>query len=209
MKTFKIALGQGERLLDGVVRSGIALAHDCGGALACATCRVAVLEGLESLSEADADERDMLDKAGSAGSQARLACQAIGSGADVVIALPAGPPARRGVAGASARPIDSSEDAAKHLAAQLARIPGAVAVRLTVQQSGCSGLRYRLEHVKSFREDDAVFETGGVRIAVDAASLPYVEGTTLYLVEEGLSRRLRFDNPNARQSCGCGESFAA
>lgn len=49
MKTFKIALGQGERLLDGVVRSGIALAHDCGGALACATCRVAVLEGLESL----------------------------------------------------------------------------------------------------------------------------------------------------------------
>ena len=208
MRPFKIALGQGERLLDGMLRSGIALAHDCGGALACASCRVAVLEGLQSLSEVDADERDMLDKAG-AGSEARLACQAIGSGADVVIALPAGLLARHGVAGAGARPIGLSEHAAKHLAAQLARIPGVVAVRLTVQQSGCSGLRYRLEHAKSLRDDDAVFGSGAVRIAVDAASLPYVEGTTLYLVKEGLSRRLRFDNPNARQSCGCGESFAA
>jgi iron-sulfur cluster assembly protein len=70
-------------------------------------------------------------------------------------------------------------------------------------------LRYRLEHAESLCDDDAVFETAGVRIAVDPASLPFVEGTTLQLVEEGLSRRLRFDNPNARQTCGCGESFAA
>jgi iron-sulfur cluster assembly protein len=46
-----------------------------------------------------------------------------------------------------------------------------------------------------------------VRIAVDPASLPRVQGTTVDLVQEGLARRLRFDNPNARQSCGCGESF--
>jgi iron-sulfur cluster assembly accessory protein len=52
-----------------------------------------------------------------------------------------------------------------------------------------------------------VFESAGVRIAVDPASLPRVQGTTVDLVREGLARRLRFDNPNARQSCGCGESF--
>jgi iron-sulfur cluster assembly accessory protein len=46
-----------------------------------------------------------------------------------------------------------------------------------------------------------------VRIAVDSASLPRVQGTTVDLVQEGLARRLRFDNPNARRSCGCGESF--
>jgi len=55
---------------------------------------------------------------------------------------------------------------------------------------------------------DVTFECGGVRLVVDAASLPFVQGTTVRLVQEGLARRLRFDNPNARQSCGCGESFA-
>jgi len=47
------------------------------------------------------------------------------------------------------------------------------------------------------------------RIVVDAASLPYVQGTTLDVVQEGLARRLRFANPNALQTCGCGESFGA
>ena len=46
-----------------------------------------------------------------------------------------------------------------------------------------------------------------VRIAVDAASLPYVQGTRVDLAREGLAQRLRYDNPNVRQSCGCGESF--
>ena len=49
----------------------------------------------------------------------------------------------------------------------------------------------------------------GTEQGVDALSLPYLQGTTVDLVQEGLARRLRFDNPNARQSCGCGESFSA
>jgi iron-sulfur cluster assembly protein len=53
-----------------------------------------------------------------------------------------------------------------------------------------------------------LFECSGVRVAVDPSSLPYVQGTTVRLVQEGLARRLRFDNPNAQQQCGCGESFA-
>jgi len=51
-------------------------------------------------------------------------------------------------------------------------------------------------------------DCGGVRIAVDPLSLPYLHGVTLDLVQEGLARRLRFDNPNARERCGCGESFS-
>jgi iron-sulfur cluster assembly protein len=46
-----------------------------------------------------------------------------------------------------------------------------------------------------------------VRIAVDPLSLPYLQGTRIDLVQEGLARRLRYENPNVRQSCGCGESF--
>ena len=60
-----------------------------------------------------------------------------------------------------------------------------------------------------FYADDVVFEAGPVRIAVDRLSLPYVQGTLVDLAQEGLARKLRFDNPNARQSCGCGESFSA
>jgi len=47
----------------------------------------------------------------------------------------------------------------------------------------------------------------GVRVVIDRASLPFVQGTRVDLVQEGLARRVRFDNPNARQTCGCGESF--
>jgi iron-sulfur cluster assembly protein len=61
----------------------------------------------------------------------------------------------------------------------------------------------------AIRAGDTVFESQGIRIAVDAASLPYVQGTTLDLVQEGLARRLHFDNPNAGESCGCGKSFSA
>jgi iron-sulfur cluster assembly protein len=93
------------------------------------------------------------------------------------------------------------------LAAQLAKHPRAVAVRLAAVPSGCSGFRYRIDPTDTVRDEDQIFDSGGVRIAVDAASLPYVQGTTLDVVDEGLSQRLRFDNPNARQTCGCGESF--
>jgi len=80
-------------------------------------------------------------------------------------------------------------------------------MRLAVSPAGCSGLRYRVDPAEVVREDDAVFECAGVRIAVDPASLPFLQGTTVRLAREGLATRLRFDNPNARQSCGCGESF--
>jgi iron-sulfur cluster assembly protein len=100
-----------------------------------------------------------------------------------------------------------SEAAARHFAAQLAKRPGAVAVRLAVQPAGCSGYKYRVDHAEAIGAQDVVFESRGIRIAVDPASLPHVQGTTLDVVQDGLARRLRFDNPNAAQTCGCGESF--
>jgi iron-sulfur cluster assembly protein len=104
-------------------------------------------------------------------------------------------------------PITLTERAARFLARQLAGHPGAVAVRLGVEPAGCSGLGYRVDAAQSLRPGDTVFEAGGVRIAVDGASLPFVKGTRIDLVKEGLAQRLRYDNPNVRQSCGCGESF--
>jgi iron-sulfur cluster assembly protein len=208
MATVRLRLAEGENLLDRLLQQGVELEHDCGGTLACATCRVIVREGLESLREMSADEQDMLDKASSFGPGARLACQAIGGEGDLVIeiaqdeALRIAAPLR-----GTARPIMLSASAARHFAAQLAKRPGALAVRLAVQPAGCSGYRYRVDHADAIGAEDVVFESNGIRIAVDPASLPHVQGTTLDVVQEGLSRRLRFDNPNATQTCGCGESF--
>jgi len=198
----------GKSLLEALLAGGIALEHECGGKLACATCRVIVREGLESLSPAREEELDMLDTAGVAQQGARLACQAIAAGGDLVIEIP--PIETRPIAAipsGGALPISLTGRAAKHLAAQLAQRPAAAAVRLGVAPSGCSGLRYRVDFADAVCEGDAVFESSGIRIAVDAASLPHVQGATLDLVQEGLARRLRFDNPNARSTCGCGESF--
>lgn len=208
MATLKLRLADGEKLLDGLLRHGVEVAHDCGGTLACATCRVIVREGLESLGAATEDEQDILDKTSSLEPGVRLACQAIGGEGDLVIEIPQDEALRIAAPlQGTARPIVLSAAAARHFAAQLAKRPGAAAVRLAVRAAGCSGYRYRVDHADAVGAEDAVFESNGIRIAVDPASLPHVQGTTLHMVQDRLSRRLHFDNPNAAQTCGCGESF--
>ncbi len=203
MKNIRLQLGEGELLLDRLLQHGVDIGHDCGGKLACSSCCVVVSEGLESLEPAAEDELDMLDRAGAPMPNARLACQVKGLASEIVVCVPEG----QATAPAGIRPVSISARAAEHLAGQLEKHPRAVGVRLRVEAAGCSGLGYRIEAADALGEDDAVFEQGGVRLVVDAASLPYLQGTRIELADAGLGRRLRFDNPNARQSCGCGESF--
>ena len=204
MDTVTLALDAGEVLLDRLLEEGVAVTHECGGKLACSTCQVLVRDGTEHLSAISEDELDMLERVSADTPGTRLACQAVSAGGEIVVSLPETVlPAR----GAGTAPIELSEAAAQYLRAQLARYSGAVAVRLAVEPAGCSGFRYRVDRADEIREEDAVFQSAGVRIAVDRASLPYVQGTRVDLVREGLAQRLRYDNPNVRQSCGCGESF--
>jgi iron-sulfur cluster assembly protein len=204
MDNVRVMLGEGETLLERLLDEGIDIGHDCEGTLACASCRVVVLEGLERLTLASADEVDMLDRAGADAPGARLACQVQGAG-EVLIGFPV----HAAPLEAASLAVSVTARAARHLAAQLAKHPAALAVRLAVEPSGCSGLRYRVDAAERVLPDDTVFDRDGIRLLVDAKSLPYLQGSRLDIVREGLSQRLRFDNPNARQSCGCGESFSA
>ena len=80
-------------------------------------------------------------------------------------------------------------------------------MRLGVRTSGCSGLAYKLEYADEFRPEDLRFESHGVTVVVDPKSLPYLDGMELDFTREGLNEGFRFNNPNVKDSCGCGESF--
>ena len=84
---------------------------------------------------------------------------------------------------------------------------GVGGLRLGVRTSGCSGMAYKLEFVDEINADDVVFENSGVKVIVDAKSLPYLEGMELDYAREGLNEGFKFNNPNVKDQCGCGESF--
>lgn len=80
-------------------------------------------------------------------------------------------------------------------------------IRIGVKTSGCSGYAYRLEFVDSPRPEDEVYEDKGVKLFVDPKSLLFVAGMEIDYTKEGLNEGFKFNNPNAKAECGCGESF--
>ncbi|MDO9449473.1 MAG: iron-sulfur cluster assembly protein IscA [Rugosibacter sp.] len=104
-------------------------------------------------------------------------------------------------------PVTLSEPAAQHVAGFLAKRGKGVGIRLGVKTSGCSGLAYKLEFADDALPEDLVFESHGVKVLIDPKSLPYLEGTELDYTKEGLNEGFKFNNPNVKGECGCGESF--
>ncbi|MBL8485757.1 MAG: iron-sulfur cluster assembly protein IscA [Rhodocyclaceae bacterium] len=103
--------------------------------------------------------------------------------------------------------VTLSEAAAKHVANFLQKRGKGIGVRLGVKTSGCSGMAYKLEFADSAEAEDLVFESRGLKILVDPRSLPYIDGTELDFAKEGLNEGFKFNNPNVKDQCGCGESF--
>ena len=104
--------------------------------------------------------------------------------------------------------ITVTEKAARHIQKTLDKRGKGVGLRLAVKTSGCSGMAYALEFADESQPEDLIFESSGVRLLVDPRSLPYLDGTELDFVREGLNEGFKFNNPNAKAECGCGESFA-
>ena len=103
--------------------------------------------------------------------------------------------------------VTLTERAARHVTRYLARRGKGVGVRLGVKTTGCSGLAYQLEYADEIADEDVVFEGHGVKVLVDPKSLPYIDGTELDFVREGLNEGFKFQNPREKDRCGCGESF--
>jgi iron-sulfur cluster assembly accessory protein len=81
-------------------------------------------------------------------------------------------------------------------------------LRVAVQPGGCSGLIYQLFFDERLMEDDLVREFSGVELVVDKMSSPYVDGATVDFEDTIQKQGFTIDNPNAKGSCACGDSFS-
>jgi iron-sulfur cluster assembly accessory protein len=109
----------------------------------------------------------------------------------------------------SETPVSVTPSAIAHFRRQLQKDQSARAVRLSVKESGCTGFMYVIDLVPELNQND-LRQTleDGVELLIDRGSLNVVNGTLIDMVTEGVNRQLRFLNPNAKDHCGCGESFS-
>lgn len=103
--------------------------------------------------------------------------------------------------------ISMTPAAEQHVKNHLLNRGRGLGIRLGVKTTGCSGLSYVLEFVDHENPDDELMTCGDVKLYVDPKSLAYLDGTQLDFVREGLNEGFRFNNPNVKDECGCGESF--
>ena len=80
-------------------------------------------------------------------------------------------------------------------------------LRVAVSSGGCSGFSYVLDIVDDIEDEDHLFEREGLQVFCDPKSYPLVEGITIDYENSLMGGGFKFENPNARRSCGCGTSF--
>lgn len=103
--------------------------------------------------------------------------------------------------------VTLTQAAARHVSRFIAKRGQGAGVRLGVRNAGCSGMAYKLEYADEQAPGDVVFEEHGVKLFVDPKSLPFLDGTELDYVRDGLNETFKFNNPQEKDRCGCGESF--
>jgi iron-sulfur cluster assembly protein len=94
------------------------------------------------------------------------------------------------------------------IAALMSRAPAdTIGVKLSTPRRGCSGLAYSVDYVTEAKAMDERIDTPGGTLFVDGGSILYLIGSTMNWVEDDFTAGFTFQNPNAKGSCGCGESF--
>ena len=104
--------------------------------------------------------------------------------------------------------VNLTPSAEARVAALMAKAPeGTVGVKLSTPRRGCSGLAYSVDYVSEAHPLDEKIETPGGVFYIDGASVLYLVGSTMDWQEDDFTAGFTFQNPNAKGSCGCGESF--
>ncbi|CAM3549142.1 Fe-S cluster assembly scaffold SufA [Rouxiella silvae] len=103
--------------------------------------------------------------------------------------------------------VTLTDSAAKQVNTLVTQDPEVKGLQLSVKQSGCAGFAYVLDLTKQPASDDLVFERNGARLYIPLKAMPFIDGTEVDYVHEGLNQIFKFNNPKAQHACGCGESF--
>jgi iron-sulfur cluster assembly protein len=82
-------------------------------------------------------------------------------------------------------------------------------VRVGIQTGGCADFFYTIEFDQTVNADDNLYDYSGISILIDSQSIRYLTGLTIDYSEDLMGGGFRFHNPNAVESCGCGNSFTA
>ncbi len=101
---------------------------------------------------------------------------------------------------------DAAAEKAKRLLAQ--NEEGHTALRVSVRNGGCSGMRYELAFDDTRADDDDELDFRGLKVWVDPESAGFLDGITIDFSDDLNDAGFRIDNPKASETCGCGESFA-
>ncbi len=104
--------------------------------------------------------------------------------------------------------VTLTENAARQIKKQLAKRGQGIGLKLGVKKSGCSGYAYVLDYADQLEANDNVFENFDVKVIVSKDDLEFVDGISLDYRREGINEAFKFDNPNVKGTCGCGESFS-
>lgn len=105
-------------------------------------------------------------------------------------------------------PITLTAAAVQRIASLMAAAPeGTAGVRLSTPKRGCSGLAYSIDYVAAPKPLDEAIATPSGTLFVDGGSILYLIGSVMDWVEDDFTAGFTFQNPNAKGSCGCGESF--
>lgn len=104
--------------------------------------------------------------------------------------------------------VEMSDAAAKRISQIVAKEPGKIALRVSVEGGGCSGFSYKMDLVDARNDDDVVIEKHGATVLIDDLSLVYMGGSIIDFVDDLMGQSFQIRNPNAVASCGCGTSFS-
>jgi len=114
-----------------------------------------------------------------------------------------------GQPGSASKGVGLSESAVNQLTGLFeAETREGLMLRIVVNGGGCSGFTYGFDFDDTVKDDDRTFETEGVKVVVDTASLEFIDGSVLNFVESLGGNHFQLENPNATSSCGCGSSFS-
>jgi len=103
--------------------------------------------------------------------------------------------------------LNFSDKAIEHFTKSLDKRGNGLGIQIGVRKAGCSGYEYFFDFVDEIKPDHKMFKKNNCKIFVDQQSLSFLKGTLVDYSEDGLNKGIKFENPNAKAVCGCGESF--